>query len=432
MFLYGFEQGGFFVMSVFSCLCRVIKEYSILMILGGIVALVWANMDYVAYHHMADMTLWENQWIGTLKEGYRSFNMHFLVNDLLMAFFFALAGKEVWESIVQKNGSLRGRKAAIPLFATFGGIFAPVSLYVLGIVVVDQFESLANGWAIPAATDIAFSYLFARLIFGSGHPAVGFLLLLAIADDAIGLIIIAVFYPTGELQLQWLILSVCAALFAFLSFSWFPRYLDRTGKTTGCFQLVSDKLSYVPYLLLAFVSWYGFYRSGIHSALGFLPVIMAMPHGDLYRQSGCCESVGNDKHDDVLNKFEHAIKIPVEVILCLFAFVNAGVLLSNVGVVSWIILLSLLIGKPVGIYLFSVLGLKLMQADLPEGMKKADLLVIGFLAAIGFSVAMFIATVSFDAGKILDGAKMGALLSFGAAAPAFLMARLVGVQRKGE
>ena len=155
-------------------------------------------------------------------------SLHYLVNDMLMAFFFAIAAKEVWEAVILKNGSLRGKKAATPLFATVGGMLGPVSVYLVLAAVMgsDTYDAVANGWAIPTATDIAFSYLVGRLVFGAGHPAVRFLLLLAIADDAAGLIILAVFYPQGDLAPIWLMLSVGAAVTVYLLFNMLPRRLD--------------------------------------------------------------------------------------------------------------------------------------------------------------------------------------------------------------
>ena len=126
--------------------------------------------------------------------------------------------KEVWEAIILENGSLRGKKAATPLVATLGGMLGPITVY-LGIAYFlrsDTYDAVAKGWAIPTATDIAFSYLVGRMVFGADHPAVRFLLLLAIADDAAGLIILAAFYPSGELAPIWLMISVVAAVGVYL------------------------------------------------------------------------------------------------------------------------------------------------------------------------------------------------------------------------
>ncbi|MEL6587705.1 MAG: Na+/H+ antiporter NhaA, partial [Pseudomonadota bacterium] len=211
-----------------------VTNYSLLLIIGAILALIWANTAAHSYHLLVEYPLWFNDLIGydihhweeTMElhhlhpedfahgDVHRVLTVHYLVNDILMAFFFAIAGKEVWEAVILKNGSLRGKKAATPLFATVGGMVGPIAVY-LGLALMmgsAKFGEVANGWAIPTATDIAFSYLVGRLVFGAGHPAVRFLLLLAIADDAAGLVILAVFYPEGELAPAWLLLSVAAFL----------------------------------------------------------------------------------------------------------------------------------------------------------------------------------------------------------------------------
>ena len=116
-----------------------------------------------------------------------------------MAFFFALAAKEVTEATAPGGALHSPRRAAMPLAAAVGGMLGPALIFVTLTIVLDR-PNLERGWAMPTATDIAFSYLAARIIFGAKHPAIPFLLLLAIADDAIGLLIIAAFYPTGPLR----------------------------------------------------------------------------------------------------------------------------------------------------------------------------------------------------------------------------------------
>lgn len=210
---------------------KLLEEYSLLLILGAACALFWANLSPETYHHLIEFRIWRNGSIGELHAGpdghpTRILTLHFLVNDVLMAFFFAIAGKEVWEAVALRNGALRGKKALTPLIATAGGMLGPIIVYLLGAVLLDQMALLADGWAIPTATDIAFSYLVGRLVFGAGHPAVTFLLLLAIADDAAGLLILAVFYPQGELAPSWLLLSLAAALAVYHLANRLPRLLD--------------------------------------------------------------------------------------------------------------------------------------------------------------------------------------------------------------
>ncbi len=408
-----------------------VSQYSLLLISGAFIALIWANISPHSYHDLVEFVLLKKSYIGYLPEGaeYRKLTVHYLINDLLMAFFFAVAGKEVWEAIALKNGSLRGKKSVTPLFATAGGMIGPVAVY-LGLAALlgsETYSAVANGWAIPTATDIAFSYLVGRVIFGAGHPAVRFLLLLAIADDACGLLILAIFYPSGELAPEWLLLSLGAAVGAYVLFNWLPRYLERTNGSDSYPTLVIKGLSFWPYAVAGALSWYGFQQSGLHPALGLLPVIPAIPHADTTFGIFADE----EKHlTDILNKIEHKLKIPVEFILFLFGFANAGVEFSSIGVPTALVLAGLLIGKPVGILLFGWLGAGPLKFGMPIGMTLIDILVIGFIAAIGFTVSLFIATVAFDHGAVQDAAKMGALLSLGGAAIAIFVGRIFKIKKQ--
>lgn len=405
-----------------------LTNYSLLLIIGALIALVWANTNPDGYHHFVEFVIWDHAPIGHYHDGYRTLTLHYLVNDILMAFFFAIAAKEVWEAVILKNGSLRGKKAATPLFATAGGMFGPIAVY-LGLAALlgsETYSAVANGWAIPTATDIAFSYLVGRMVFGAGHPAVRFLLLLAIADDAVGLIILAVFYPSGELAPEWLLLSLGAAVAVFVLFNWLPRNLDRGKPSRPNSTWVRKKLHFAPYLAAACLSWYGFMRSGIHPALGLLPIVPTIPHAD--RAFGIF-SEAEQYLTDLLNQIEHALKHPVEVVLFFFGLLNAGVEFSAIGSATWLVLAGLIIGKPVGILIFGYIAAKPLGLGIPQGMRIIDLVVIGFVAAIGFTVSLFVASVAFDAGPVQDAAKMGALFSFAAAGLSLLAGKVLKVQK---
>ncbi|MDX1780770.1 MAG: Na+/H+ antiporter NhaA [Thalassovita sp.] len=391
-----------------------LTNYSLLLIIGAVIALFWANLDAHSYHAFVDFKIWDHAPIGHLHDGHRTLTLHYLINDVLMAFFFAIAAKEVWEAIILKNGSLRGKKAATPLFATAGGMLGPIAVY-LGLAMVmgsDVYDAVKNGWAIPTATDIAFSYLVGRVVFGAGHPAVRFLLLLAIADDAAGLIILAIFYPSAELAPEWLLLSLGAAIAVFVLANWLPRYLDRGNQDRPNSTWMRQKLSFWPYLVAACASWYGFQEAGIHPALGLLPIVPTIPHAD--RAFGIFSEAEQYLHD-LLNHIEHALKHPVEIILFFFGLLNAGVEFSSISEPTWLVLGGLLIGKPVGVLIFGIIGAHVLRLGLPQGMRTIDLFVIGCVAAIGFTVSLFVASVAFPGGAVQDAAKMGALFSFGAA-----------------
>lgn len=451
-----------------------LTNYSLLLIFGAVTALIWANLDTIipvagdphywadAYHNFVEFVIWDHAPIGhyhaahvaatdpafaemiaqgaevhqeadgtqyVYGDGHRTLTFHYLVNDLLMAFFFGIAAKEVWEAVILENGSLRGKKAATPLFATAGGMFGPIAVY-LGLAAVmgsETYSAVANGWAIPTATDIAFSYLVGRLVFGAGHPAVRFLLLLAIADDAAGLIILAVFYPSGELAPVWLLLSLGAAVGVYVLANWLPRKMDRGNQDRPTSTWVRKTLSFWPYLLAACFSWYGFMMSGLHPALGLLPIVPTIPHAD--RAFGIF-SEAEQYLTDLLNMIEHALKHPVEIILFFFGLLNAGVEFSSMGPATWLVLAGLLIGKPVGIFLFGWIAAKPLKLGIPQGMRIIDLVVIGFVAAIGFTVSLFVASVAFDAGPVQDAAKMGALFSFAAAIVSIVAGKLLRVEKQ--
>ena len=406
-----------------------ITTYSILLISGALIALVWANINYDSYHHFVEFVIWDHAPIGHYHHGHRTLTLHYLINDIGMAFFFAIAAKEVWEAIILKNGSLRGKKAATPLFATAGGMVGPILVY-LGLAAAlgsDTYNAVANGWAIPTATDIAFSYLVGRMVFGGGHPAVRFLLLLAIADDAAGLIILAIFYPSSELAPEWLLLSVFAAVAVFFLANWLPRYLDRGNQARPNSTWVRQKLSFWPYLIAACASWYGFMMAGIHPALGLLPIVPTIPHAD--RAFGIFSEAEVYLHD-LLNDIEHGLKYPVEVVLFFFGLLNAGVVFSAIGDPTWLVLAGLIVGKPVGVLLFGIVGAHMLRLGLPEGMRTIDLFVIGCVSAIGFTVSLFVASVAFDPGPVQDAAKMGALFSFGAAILSFIAGKMTRVVKQ--
>ena len=384
---------------------RFLLENSLFLIAGAVIALIWANTGMESYEHFVHFEFFHSDWIGHPHGDSRSFTLGFLFNDILMALFFAIAGKEVWEATLPGGPLNNPRKAAAPLIGTFGGMAGPAGVFVLGAWMLGKFATLANGWAIPTATDIAFSYLVARMIFGSGHPAIPFLLLLAIADDALGLIIIAVFYPQGPIEIAWMLLPVSAVVIGLV------------------FRRLRVK-SFWPYLLICgSISWIGFHWANLHPALGLLPIIPTMPHAHV--DTGLFKF---DAGHDTLNKFEHWWKNPVELILGGFGLLNAGVAINAIGPATWLVLAGLLIGKPIGIWVMGMLAQK-MGFSLPEGMNGKDLFIVGCVAGIGFTVAIFVSGVAYKPGVVQSAAKIGALGSFAAAIVAFAAARILGVKK---
>lgn len=369
-----------------------IVRNSLLLVAGAVSGLVWANVDLATYQRFAHGAV------------------YFATNDIGMVLFFALAAKEIIEARLPGGPLASPREAAVPLIAAVGGMAAPAFIYVALAAALHRPE-LYRGWAVPCATDIAFSYMAARLVFPPGHPAIPFLLLLAIADDALGLILLAVFYPTGPLS----ILTLTTLMVPAIGLS----YVLKKFRT----------LSFWPYLVVGGgLSWCALHFGGIHPALALVPIMPLMPHAR--RDLGLFEP-REGALTDTMNRFEQFFKVPVQFILFFFGLVNAGVSLGGIGTGTWIVVLALLFGKPLGIVLSTVLSIK-AGLRAPGGLTTVHTVVVGVAAGIGFTVALFFATSAFVPGPILDEVKMGALLSFFAAPCAILLGRSVGLHPSGS
>lgn len=367
-----------------SRLTSFIFNNSFLLLTGTAAAVVWANVDSTSYDHLVNP-------------------LHFWVNDVGMVFFFALAAKEVWEATLPGGALESPRRAMSPLVAAVGGMALPALIYAALAFTLGP-PDLIRGWAIPCATDIAFSAMIARIIFPAGHPAIPFLLLLAIVDDALGLILLAVFYPTGAHSFAALGVLMTAALALAL---WLRR-----RRTHSFWAYVIGPGS---------LSWAALYLGGFHPALALVPIVPFMPHAP--RDLGLFDS-REELQPDTLNRFEHYWSRPVQVVLLVFGFANAGVPFEQIGRGTYYVASALIFGKPIGILLFAW-GSRLIGARVPEGLHVRDLLVVGIVAAIGFTVSLFFATAAFPEGTALAETKMGSLLSFIAAPLAFLVSRLL-------
>ena len=378
---------------------ETILEFSLPLIIGVIAAIVWANVDAKSYETAIDWAPFGGH-----------FNLDFVVNELFMVLFFGIAAKEITESALP-GGALNPPSRAInPLFATVGGIIVPIGVYFLFLAITGNTDA-QRGWGIPTATDIALAWLVARIAFGKGHPAVSFLLLLAVADDGIGLAIIAIFYPNPlqPVAPQFLPLVVLAMGIAFA--------MRRNGVKNFWLYILGPGI----------LSWYGLFATHLHPALAFVFIVPFLPGPA--RDSGLFSELDDDDHEashDPLNQFEHTFKLPVELGLFFFGLANAGVALSTVGTATWAVLSALVVGKTVGIFGFAWVAHKL-GFKLAEGMNFRSLFVAALIAGLGLTVALFVAGVAFTEPSLEGAAKMGALLSAGVAPIALLAARILRV-----
>jgi NhaA family Na+:H+ antiporter len=366
-----------------------VLDNSLLLLAGTAAAVVWANLDIDSYDAVAHP-------------------LHFWVNDIGMVFFFALAAKEVFEATLPGGPLASPRRAMSPLAAAVGGMLVPALIYA-SLAWVRGPAELLRGWAIPCATDIAFSAMIARLIFPAAHPAIPFLLLLAIADDALGLLILAVFYPAGDLSL--------VALIGLMSTAILTAMLLRRRRIRNFWPYVVGPGS---------LSWAALYLGGFHPALALVPIVPFMPHSS--RDLGLFDP-REDQRSDTLNRFEHWWAKPVHFVLLLFGLANAGVPFEQIGPGTYYVLAGLVVGKPLGILVFSTAA-RLTGASLPPDVGTRQLVVVGVVASIGFTVSLFFATAAFPNGPALAETKMGALLSFVAAPLAVVLAKILSLQRR--
>ncbi|WP_332406185.1 Na+/H+ antiporter NhaA [Vibrio metschnikovii] len=321
------------------------------------------------------------------------------VNDGLMAIFFLLIGLEVKRELIE--GSLKSKEQALfPAIAALGGMLAPALVYT-------WFNSAdptaSQGWAIPAATDIAFA-LGIMALLGNRVPVSlkAFLLALAIIDDLGVIIIIALFY-TSELSSFALAMGLLTAGGLYL--------LNRYRVT-----------SLVPYLILGAILWFAVLQSGIHATLAGVMIGFAIPLKGKQATS-----------PSPLKRLEHWLHPwSTFAILPLFAFVNAGISLEGIslaGLTSTLPVgaaLGLFVGKPLGIFTFSWISVKLGMTKLPEGIDTRHIFAVSVLCGIGFTMSIFISSLAFGhAHLILDNyARLGILIGSTAAALAgYIMLR---------
>jgi NhaA family Na+:H+ antiporter len=403
----------------------LLTEFSIPLLAGVAVGMLSANLAPEWYDAVV-----HGKPFGDLAVFGHELSVHFLVNDVFMVLFFGIAAKEITEACLPGGNLNPPRKAVNPLLATLGGVAGPVACFFAGLALLfelgvyqapaDDFAGLRRGWGVPTATDIALAWLVARSIFGRGHPAVNFLLLLAVADDAIGLAIIAVFYgdPVHPAQPQFLALTLLgmAAVYG----------LRRLGVR-----------SWLPYIALGGpLAWSGLVLAYLHPALAlvFIVPFMPAPHRDIAlfvdedEVDRMGEALARDLHIEhsPLHQFEHQMKLFVDFGLFFFAFANAGVALAQIGPLTWLILGALVIGKTAGITAFGLLAVRL-GFPLPDRMGLRELLMAGYVAALGLTVALFVAGAAFQDPVLLGQGKMGCLFSGFVGLSAVAIGRALGM-----
>ncbi len=306
------------------------------------------------------------------------------VNDGLMAVFFFLVGLEIKREIVE--GELSSfDKASLPIFAAIGGMAVPAGIYAL----LNFSDPVAvQGWAIPAATDIAFA-LGILALMGSRVPVALkiFLLAVAIIDDLGAIVIIAAFYTADVSMISLLVAGIGLAFLVVLN-------LAGVGRVA-------------PYVLIGVVVWVAVLKSGVHATLAGVLVAFTIPLKS--KESGAYASP--------LKHLEHELHLWVAfLVLPIFAFCNAGVALGQLAIADVIapiplgIALGLIVGKQVGVFLFCRLGVQIGLCKLPTGVNWKQIHGVACLCGIGFTMSLFIGTLAFNDPEHLNAVKLGVLM----------------------
>jgi NhaA family Na+:H+ antiporter len=350
----------------------------VVLLFAAIIALVISNSDLAELYFS---TLNEYLFIGINNFGLKLSVLHW-INDALMAIFFFFVTLEIKREFLQ--GELSNiKQALLPIIAAVGGMLVPALFYVF--VNLGDSETL-NGWAIPSATDIAFS-LGVLSLLGKRVPLSlkVFLTALAIIDDLGAIVIIALFY-SGDLSIKYLSLMLIAFILLLL---------------INKFNIKK----FLPYLIVGLFLWDFTHNSGIHATIAGVLLAMTIPHRK------------KEKDFSLLIKIEHAISPYVAFgIMPLFAFANAGVSLEGLSFASLLdkvplgIVLGLFLGKQLGVFIFSYVSIKLRIAQMPNNTSWYNFYGVGVLTGIGFTMSLFVGNLAFvENMQYMDGVKIGVL-----------------------
>ena len=363
-------------------------EHLLLLPIGAGIALIWANVRPESYFQF-------------------SYAAAFAVNDIALAFFFALMMKEVVEATAPGGVLHTWRRVLLPVLVAIGVGAVTALLHIQAAEWFDE-PMLSTGWPVTFAIDLAFSYFIARLIFRPHHPAIPFLILLGIASDTFGFVAVALFNPSRDLHLG---VGAILLLVAMTIASGLRR---------------SKVRSFWPYLLSAgSLSWFALYWSGLHPALALVPVMPFLPHAS--RDPGFfVDAQPGDK--DTLSRFEVFWRYPAQIALFFFGLVNAGVPFGALEEGTWALPLAVVAGKPIGLLLAAGLAV-LAGLHLPRQLGWKDLIVIGFVAAMGFSVGLFFSAAIFPPGQLRSEMSMGVLLTLTGGLFALIACRIFRVGR---
>lgn len=406
------------LLSPFEKFLKIESLSGLILFFVTLLALIWANSSYADSY----TNLWDFNFDISIMNLELSKPLILWINDGLMAIFFFLIGLEIKrELLVGELNSLK--KASLPIFAAIGGVLVPITLF----FILNKNSVTSNGWGIPMATDIAFTLAILQLL-GKRVPLSLkiFLTAFAIVDDLVAVLVIALFYSA---EISWNLIGLSITPFVILMIFNYYSYFNK----------------FVVFILSVII-WLLFLKSGIHPTIAGVLIAFTIPISQKIKfssyskklkeiTSNICTKESSDvilsknqiyliddlqdwaeKVQSPLQQLEHSIHSWVAyLIIPVFALANAGVSVNEIDNLdvnlSSAIALSLLLGKSIGVSLFSYIGLKLKYAELPEETNFKQIIGVSFLAGVGFTMSMFVANLAFTDNQLfIDSSKIGIII----------------------
>lgn len=387
-------------------------------LLGGIVlATVWVNLAPESYYDLIEWRLIDRPLPLWIAGDAVVVTPMALVSDGLMSLFVFFVGKELWEALVLARGALAGRRAMLPAGAVTGAILGAVLVWLLHAALFERaFEAVPGaGWPVPVGSEIVIGYVVGRRVFGAGHPALHLLLLISIATNILGTLMLGLAYPASGFKLLWLLVPVAASYGVWRLF----------GRTPDAGVTERDRRrgqALWPYALAGLASWIGVAAAGLPPELGLLPVLAAIPHAD--RSFGLFSEAEGLLHDP-LNRLAHLLAGPLAVVLFLFGLTRGGIDLQAWAPTTFTVLAAMWIGKPVGLVAGALLAARVFRLPMPAGVRIRDLLLIAVISGIGFTAPVLAIDTALPGGAMAEAARLGLALSLLAGPVALVLSRLM-------
>lgn len=381
------------------------QRFAISLCSGMALATLWVNLAPASYYDMIEWRMSDLTWITPLFPNPPSLTPLNLVAEALIPLFMFLIGKELWEAIVLERGGLSGQAAILPLAGALGAALGAVMIWqVLAIWIDPNAQTLLRtGWPMPIGGDVVLVYLFGRLTFTRTSNALRLLLLVMIALDMMGLILLGLTHPNGGLlRLAWLLLPAAAALILWYLYGRpSQRALDGLAGSERARRLATRLW---PYVVAGVVSYAGVIAAGLPGALGLLPIIPAIAHAS--RSFGLFAEA-EELLTDPLNRLAHALIWPITWILFIFGLTRGGIDLAAFAPPTIIVLAAYWVGKPLGFLAATALALRWGGAKLPQDCTPAALVRVALLLGIGFTVPVLALDTGLDGGEVAEAARLG-------------------------